>query len=134
MRRRTCRADHNAAHSDLVDATVRYLNLLLGSFAHKTSNVVARFEDPANPGKAIVRSFGQKGAGDVLWFYRGRGLVLECKTGKGQLSPDQRKYRDNVERAGCRFMVIRSVEQLVAEVRIVQAEDMSAPSPLRPEP
>lgn len=41
-----------------------------------------------------------KGASDIIGLYKGRFLAIECKTEKGRLSQDQKKFLDLVRSIG----------------------------------
>lgn len=113
------RADHTREHTALTDACIRYLNLSLGSFAHRLGQGVARFPDRLDPEKIRFARFGEPGAPDILWFYRGHATLIEIKTGRAVLSENQREYHRKAEAAGMTPLVIRSVEELVAAARTI---------------
>lgn len=52
-----------------------------------------------------------KGAPDFVIVYRGKILLIECKTGTGKLSPDQRDWHHLAELQGVRPHVIRSMAE-----------------------
>lgn len=50
------------------------------------------------------------------------GLCIEMKTAKGRQQPSQKEWQTDVERNGYKYIVCRSVEQFIAEVRSYLAE------------
>jgi len=70
--------------------------------AHFWRNNTGAFHD----GKRLVK-FGQDGSADVLGCYRGRFVGIECKARRGQLSADQRTWRDAVLAAGGVYLVAK---------------------------
>lgn len=47
----------------------------------------------------------------------GLRLEIECKTGGGKLSKEQIRYRDMITRFGGIYIVARSVEQVLTEIK-----------------
>lgn len=58
--------------------------------------------------------FGKKGSSDWLGItLDGKLLALECKTGDGQQSPDQKHFQKIIEAYGGRYKVVRSVQDAI---------------------
>jgi hypothetical protein len=63
------------------------------------------------------RSFGIRGAGDILAMLDGQHIEIECKSGKGgQLSLDQQQRQRAVEQAGGLYFIVHSREELAAKL------------------
>ena len=56
------------------------------------------------------RRVGLPGQADIGAIYRGRGLQIECKTGKGVMRDNQNDWRDATLRAGGVHVRARSVK------------------------
>ncbi len=52
--------------------------------------------------------FGRNGLPDIVAIYRGRAVVIECKSETGRLRPLQRRELDLAQRAGAVVVVARS--------------------------
>ncbi len=63
-------------------------------------------------GRKRVIKFGVIGMADVLAFPDARVLWIETKTRTGKQSPFQRSFQAQVERAGHRYIVARSIEDV----------------------
>lgn len=64
-------------------------------------------------GRGDFRSYGIKGASDVLCIYKGLIIAIEFKKGKGGvLSKNQQKFRDWVEQFEGVYLVIHGVPEL----------------------
>lgn len=97
----------NAA-SDLVSACLQLL-ALRAVFAWRSNNVPV-FDRQ----RQVYRSFnGLKGVSDILGVLAdGRLLAVECKTGRGKLSPEQQAFLDAVNARGGLGVCVRSVQEL----------------------
>lgn len=63
-------------------------------------------------GGAKVRfGVGGPGASDLIGLFRGRFVAIEIKTPIGRLAPEQRMFRDLVEKKGGTYVVIRSADE-----------------------
>ena len=69
--------------------------------------------------------FGIVGGADIEAFVApfGRHVELECKTGTGEQSPEQKMFSRAVAPFGVRYIVVRSVEEAVAAVKAIHDED-----------
>lgn len=63
------------------------------------------------------------GTPDVLGCHIGRATVIECKSGDGVLSEDQKKWRKAWERAGGVYIVGRQADAVVARLREERAKN-----------
>lgn len=89
--------DGNANHSALVRQVGDYLDLI-GAWRMK-----------------VLGGIGQRsGIPDILACHKGRFLAIECKTGKGSLSPAQVRERMDLESAGAAYILCRSLDDLIA--------------------
>jgi len=69
-----------------------------------------------DPQKKCFRRFsGRKGISDILGIVppTGRLIAVECKSGKGKLTPEQREFLADVTAAGGLAIVARSVDDVV---------------------
>ena len=57
--------------------------------------------------------YSMKGVSDILLFKRRKCFLLELKSYKGEMSEDQLKFEKFVENAGCKYFLIRSVDDLI---------------------
>lgn len=55
---------------------------------------------------------GQKGTADISCIVRGRSIKIEVKM-KDRQSPDQKKYQEEVERAGGLYWICRSFDEFL---------------------
>ena len=59
------------------------------------------------------RSFGIKGAGDIMVIKNGRHIEIECKKGKGGVqSKSQQKHQKWLEHNGASYLIIHDVSEL----------------------
>lgn len=56
---------------------------------------------------------GTPGTPDVLVIHQGRALWLELKSPAGRQRPSQRAFQAGVEGAGCVYLVVRSLGELI---------------------
>jgi hypothetical protein len=104
------RADPNA----LVNAVLEYLRLR-GILAWRNNTGATRM-----PSGGYVR-FGVKGMPDIQGILiDGRFLAIECKTGKGRLSPEQKACMDNINGRGGLAFVARSLADVELALRVGQ--------------
>ncbi len=54
---------------------------------------------------------GQRGTSDISATIRGRAVKIEIKAGKDRQSEDQKRYQEQVERAGGVYLIIRTFEE-----------------------
>ena len=63
----------------------------------------------------------KRGVADVILQIPKKGyasLCLEFKTSTGKQSPDQKEYQRQVEMAGGKYVIVRSVEQAIRELQL----------------
>jgi len=69
----------------------------------------------------VVRLFGGlgacKGISDLVAVKDGITLWIECKSPKGRLSRDQEAFREAIESHGGVYIVARSIDDLVEQLR-----------------
>lgn len=53
-----------------------------------------------------------KGVADIQLIIEGQSWFLECKAPKGVQSPDQKEFEFLVKRAGAKYHIIRSIDDL----------------------
>jgi hypothetical protein len=67
------------------------------------------------PGSERYVRFGKKGMSDIQGYLDdGRALYVECKSATGKLRPEQVVFLERAERCGCKVVVARSVDDLIA--------------------
>jgi len=60
-----------------------------------------------------VQNSKAKGFPDFFCYYP-RVVAIECKTGTGKLSPDQKKVRDAMIKSGIKYIVVRdNIDELI---------------------
>lgn len=57
------------------------------------------------------------GSSDLIGFYRGRFLAIECKSARGRPTEEQQNFLDEVTRNGGIGIVARSVEDVLERLR-----------------
>lgn len=66
-------------------------------------------------GKMVFRrmpAFARKGISDIILLTKGRAIFIEAKSPKGVQSPDQKQFQADVEKAGCEYLLARSIDDL----------------------
>ena len=56
---------------------------------------------------------GQRGSADIHATIAGRAVYVEIKIGRDRLSEHQKKYRDQVERAGAKYWIVRTFNDFI---------------------
>ena len=102
--------------SDLQSAAMRFLKSYgILHWRMPVGPVVHRFGKGSSV-KEIWKKNPLKGFPDVAGVftkkYPGRFFVLEFKTEKGRLTPEQEAWIDNLARAGCACGVVRKIDDL----------------------
>jgi hypothetical protein len=59
---------------------------------------------------------GRAGVPDILCCYRGRFIAIELKAGGAKLSPEQESEAERIQDCGGRFLVVRRLEDVIAEL------------------
>lgn len=57
--------------------------------------------------------YGKTGVPDIILIKEGIFYGLEVKTQKGVISPSQEAFRDEAEKAGGRYYVVRNIDDVV---------------------
>ena len=99
--------------ADLQRAVVSALRVVLpkGAIVHHSANEVAQAGPRGAKRQAILTGMGvHPGFADLLVLWEGRVLFLELKARKGQLSPEQRAFRDAVQTQGFGWALVRSLD------------------------
>lgn len=61
----------------------------------------------------ILQGLGAyKGIPDLIAVKNGQVLFIEVKRPDGRLSDYQKRFKENIENAGCKYIVARSAEEL----------------------
>jgi len=103
---------------------LEYLSHVPGLFAFKI-NTMGVFD----PKKQIHRTLSRyvaKGTADILCCYRGQFLAIEVKRPKSEFGPktypskDQKSFLEKIDAAGGFAMVARSVDEVIAAVKIME--------------
>lgn len=95
--------NRSASHTQLTGDVYDELAPLVGVACWKNNTGTATIH-----GRPV--KFSEPGAADVFAVYRGRFYGLECKTGAGRQSADQKKWQAKIERAGGVYVVVRSIQ------------------------
>lgn len=69
----------------------------------------------ARTATGVIR-FGTPGEGDIAVVHQGRAIELEVKTRTGRQSDQQKHYQAAFERAGGKYVVVRSVGEAINAV------------------
>jgi hypothetical protein len=86
-----------------------------GVFFFRVNNG-AVFDQHLNNGYGAYRSLGKwamKGVPDIIVIIDGVFVGVEVKTMKGKMSPDQHLFKRRLERAGGKYYVVTSPDDLV---------------------
>jgi len=66
----------------------------------------------------IYQTLGSyKGICDAIAIKGGKVLFIEFKTSRGKQSQYQKEFQDNIEKHGGRYLLIRSLEDLMKEIK-----------------
>ena len=97
------------AHTDLVSVCRNWLEMNHIPTLLNHTGAVKR-------GNRLQR-YGRKGSSDIIGILPGgKFLAIECKTGSGRLTRDQRAFLDDVNAMGAVGVVVRSLEELVDQI------------------
>ena len=123
MQQQREQARQNArAGADLEDAVRLAIGALPGVIVHRNPQMLAT----SRTGTPVRTGIGGVGAPDLVCEVRGadgryRVLWLECKSGGGVLSKDQRRWHEAAAREGRHVVIVRSAQDAVDAVRRVAA-------------
>jgi len=56
--------------------------------------------------------FGTKGSPDVVCVINGQYVGIECKSSTGKQSDSQKDFQEQLEKAGGKYLIVRSLEDL----------------------
>lgn len=83
--------------------------------------------DPKIKAFRAQRGVGRrKGISDLIGCWNGQLFCIEIKTKTGRLSPDQKRFMEDVTRAGGLYAMVRSVEEIVDWVRAMRFVDLKS--------
>ena len=100
------------SESAILKSCLHYLNLR-GIEAFRMNTGMAML--PGRGGKLQPVRFGKKGLPDICGYLDGgRALFVEVKSATGKLRPEQVVFLERAERCGCKVVVARSVDDLIA--------------------
>lgn len=57
--------------------------------------------------------FGATGSPDIITVKNGQYIGIECKGPKGELSDGQISFKENLEKAGGKYLVVRSIDEFI---------------------
>lgn len=69
-----------------------------------------------DPIKKIWRKppkYSVNGVSDIIVLKNGQAIFIEAKSYKGEMSEDQLNFEAMVEKAGCKYYLVRSVDDLI---------------------
>lgn len=93
--------------------------LPIGSIVHHCANEAAGGGAAARNRQAILRGLGvHAGFSDLIVISSGQVLFLEVKSAAGRLSGPQEAFRDAVQGQGLPWALVRSVDDVVAALRV----------------
>lgn len=103
----------NGSGNELVAACCQWL-FMHRIFHYRNNSGALRTEHGS-----FVR-FGAKGSPDIVAVKDGVYVGLECKMGSGRQSPAQKDFQGQLERAGGKYFVVRSIDDLAAAFPVVR--------------
>ena len=99
-------AKYMTSESHVLDGCLRYLKVC-GIYHWRNNTGAVQIA----PGRFM--RFGKKGSSDIIGVLPdGRALFVECKSQKGRLSPEQKKFIDDVKNLGCLACCVRGWKEL----------------------
>lgn len=114
----------DSSANELTKAILAYAKLK-DFFAERQSS-----EGRYRPGKEVVNVIGQKrqmpgqwlpgqgkGKADIKALIKGRLIEIEVKHGKDRLRPDQIKYKEQIERSGGVYLVVKTWEDFYQQIK-----------------
>lgn len=100
-----------ASEADIQRAILDYLRLK--KVFHYRNNSGAAVIPKADGSHRFFR-FGAAGSPDIICVVSGQYIGLEVKAPKAKLSETQQTFQDQLEKAGGKYFVVRSVEEVAA--------------------
>ncbi len=65
-----------------------------------------------------------KGVADLVAMKGGRTMWLEVKTATGKLHASQEKFKDDIQRVGCEYHIVRSIEDVETAIALQNCENV----------
>ena len=103
----------DASEADVLRAVRQYLDLR--GMVYVRNNTGCLFDRGGRP----VR-FGRAGSADVILLYKGKFVSVEVKGPAGKLSEAQEAWAADVRRHGGLALTVRSVEELIHELSLIE--------------
>ena len=113
--------------NDLTKAIIAYAKVK-DFFAERQSS-----EGRYRPGKEFTNVIGQvkqmpgqwlpgqgKGKADIKALIKGRLIEIEVKHGKDRLRPDQIKYKEQIERSGGVYLVVKTWDDFYQQIKFYE--------------
>ncbi len=96
---------------EIVRAICDYLSLR-GHLFYRNNNVP--IFDPTRQAFRAMPKYTMKGLPDIVLIKDGRYIGIEAKAGNATLSPHQEEFRKQSEKHGARYIVARSIDDVIA--------------------
>jgi hypothetical protein len=113
--------------ADVISACKRYLTTLQtqGQVVFTRINVGPVLHQKG--GRQFFRkNHDMRGLSDfIVWLKNGPTLAVECKSDDGDLRDEQEAFRDNLIRIGHKYHVVRSLDDLIAVLKIYELDHFS---------
>jgi hypothetical protein len=75
------------------------------------NNNVPIFDAKRNAYRSMPK-YAMKGVADIILLVNGFSYFLEVKTKTGKQSTEQKKFEKGVKEAGCKYFVVRSIDDV----------------------
>lgn len=96
--------------SYVMDAVCEYLARKKYTFWRQNNGGVY---DKSFGGFRKMSKYSINGVSDLIVLKDGQAIFLELKSYKGEMSEDQLKFEEMVEKAGCKYYLIRSIDDII---------------------
>lgn len=103
-------AYQSTPESYILDAVCEYLSIKRYFFWRNNNGGVY------DASKKIFRKFPKwciKGVSDIVCLMDGTAWFIEVKAPKKYQTPEQKEFQKNVEKSGCKYLLVRSVDDLI---------------------
>lgn len=104
--------DRTGPHETLVNDLLIALTALPETIFYRNASGVGK-----TPNGHYIRA-GVLGGGDIMGGFKGRGVAIEVKTGLAVQRKSQKDFQRAWERAGCLYLVCRSVNDALTGLGI----------------
>lgn len=94
-----------------VTAELKQYLALKGAYVVRVQSGMVHVAQPGAK-RGYYMHLAPKGTADLLGVYKGRAIAVEAKTDDGKQSPEQRAFQQAWEKAGGKYVIARSVEDL----------------------